>query len=130
MAKRTKMPTDLNQRAKAIVDLATGEREVPNRDEGKNPAAVALGRLGGKVGGKARAKKLTPEQRSEIAKKAASARWSKRHSLALHFLHYNFARPHQSLGKRTTPAMAAGVASYPWSLTQVAGLLDGKVPSN
>ncbi len=52
------------------------------------------------------------------------------HAVALHFLHYNFARPHQSLGKRTTPAMAAGVASYPWSLTQVAGLLDGKVPSN
>jgi hypothetical protein len=49
---------------------------------------------------------------------------------SLHFLHYSFARPHQSLGKRTTPAMAAGVASYPWSLTQVAGLLDGKVPSN
>ncbi len=52
------------------------------------------------------------------------------YAVALHFLHYNFARPHQSLGKRTTPAMAAGVASYPWSLTQVAGLLDGKVPSN
>ena len=52
------------------------------------------------------------------------------HAVALHFLHYNFARPHQSLGKRTTPAMAAGVARYPWSLTQVAGLLDGKVPSN
>ncbi len=50
------------------------------------------------------------------------------HAVALHFLHYNFARPHQSLGKRTTPAMAAGVASYPWSLTQVAGLLDGEVP--
>ncbi len=52
------------------------------------------------------------------------------HAVAVHFLHYNFARPRQSLGKRTTPAMAAGVASYPWSLTQVAGLLDGKVPSN
>ena len=52
------------------------------------------------------------------------------HAVALHFLLYNFARPHQSLGKRTTPAMAAGVASYPWSLTQVAGLLDGKAPSN
>jgi hypothetical protein len=43
----------------------------------KNRAAVALGRLGGKKGGKARAKKLTPEQRSEIAKKAAKARWAK-----------------------------------------------------
>ena len=44
----------------------------------KNPAAVALGRLGGKKGGLARAKKLTAEQRREIAKKAAAARWKKR----------------------------------------------------
>ena len=46
--------------------------------EEKNPAAVELGRLGGKKGGKARAEKLTPEQRSEIAKKAAKARWDKK----------------------------------------------------
>lgn len=46
--------------------------------EGKNPHAVALGYLGGKKGGKARATKLTSEQRSEIARKAATARWSKR----------------------------------------------------
>ncbi len=52
------------------------------------------------------------------------------HAVAVHFLHYNFARRHQSLGKRTTPAMAAGVASYPWSLSQIAGQLDGKAPSN
>lgn len=45
---------------------------------GKNPAAVALGRLGGKKGGLARAKKLTAEQRREIAKKAAEARWRKK----------------------------------------------------
>jgi hypothetical protein len=45
--------------------------------EGKNPAAVALGRLGGKKGGAARAKKLTAEQRQEIARKAAQARWKK-----------------------------------------------------
>jgi hypothetical protein len=45
---------------------------------GKNPAAVALGRLGGKKGGKARAEKLTAQQRREIAKKAAAARWRKR----------------------------------------------------
>jgi hypothetical protein len=42
---------------------------------GKNPAAVALGRRGGLKGGKARAEKLTPEQRSHIAQKAARARW-------------------------------------------------------
>src|SRR5262249_54249384 len=46
--------------------------------EGKNPAAVTLGRLGGKKGGPARANKLTKEQRSEIAKKAARARWAKK----------------------------------------------------
>lgn len=69
------MPTDLNQRAKAIVDLATGEREAVDPDEGKNPAAVALGRLGGRKGGQARSAKLTPERRSEIAKRAAAARW-------------------------------------------------------
>ncbi len=46
-------------------------------DEGKNSVAVALGRLGGKKGGKARAAKLTKKQRSEIARKAAAARWKK-----------------------------------------------------
>jgi len=56
----------------AEVDMATDPPE-----DGKNPAAVALGRLGGKKGGIARAKKLTPEQRREIAKKAAAARWRK-----------------------------------------------------
>ncbi len=43
----------------------------------KNPAAVALGKLGGAKGGKARAKKLTPSERAEIARIAASARWKK-----------------------------------------------------
>jgi len=46
--------------------------------EEKNPAAVALGKLGGRKGGKARAEKLTPEQRSEIARKAAKARWARK----------------------------------------------------
>jgi hypothetical protein len=49
------------------------------------------------------------------------------HAVSLHFLHYNFARPHQSLGKagrKVTPAMAAGVARHPWSVTQIAQLLD------
>ena len=46
--------------------------------EEKNPAAVELGRLGGLKGGKARAEKLTPEQRKEIARKAAKARWEKK----------------------------------------------------
>jgi hypothetical protein len=58
---------DVNVLASEIVEQATH----------KNPAAVALGRLGGLKGGKARAKKLSPTRRTEIAKKAARTRWSK-----------------------------------------------------
>lgn len=72
-----KRPRDLNQLAKSIVDLSTGEAEEPKTDDGKDPAAVALGRKGGLKGGKARAAKLTAERRSEIAKKAALSRWKK-----------------------------------------------------
>ncbi len=76
-----KRPRDANQLGKLIVDLATGEaQEESPQDTGKNPHAVALGRLGGLKGGKARAANLTPEQRSEIGKKAAKARWSKNRS--------------------------------------------------
>lgn len=66
---------DLNQLAKSIVDQATGEELEQPQEPEKNPSAVALGRLGGLKGGAARAKKLTAEERSEIAKKAAKARW-------------------------------------------------------
>ena len=59
------------------MDEATGQAEPQaDPDEGKDPAAVSLGRRGGLKGGKARAKKLSPEKRSEIARKAAKARWS------------------------------------------------------
>ena len=68
---------DPNVTAFNVVQQATAEDE-PEAPPVKNPAAVALGRLGGLKGGKARAKALTPEQRSEIAKKAAKARWSKK----------------------------------------------------
>lgn len=61
----------MNVLAAAIVAEATADAI-----EGKNPHAVALGRLGGKKGGPARAKKLTPEQRREIAQRAARARWA------------------------------------------------------
>ena len=73
---------DFSQLAKRIVDQATGEIEkdpLPEPPKEKNAAAVALGKLGGKVGGKARAAKLTPEQQSEIGKKAATARWKQEH---------------------------------------------------
>ena len=72
---KSKLPTDLNKRAKSIVDIATGENEDTALTPLKNPAAVALGKLGGLKGGKARAKSLTSKKRSEIAKKAAAARW-------------------------------------------------------
>jgi hypothetical protein len=77
MPKR-KRPRDINQLAKFIVDVSTGEVELPEcQPDDKNPAAVELGKLGGKKGGKARAKKLTPEQRQDIARLAAQARWKK-----------------------------------------------------
>lgn len=75
MPKRSSKPRDLNAMAAAIVAQSTSDEPVADPDEGKNPAAVALGRLGGQKGGRARAAKLTPEQRSEIARKAAAARW-------------------------------------------------------
>ena len=70
-------PRDPNQLAKLMVDVATGQTEdMPiDPDIGKNPAAVALGRIGGKKGGRARADALSPEERSKIARDAANARW-------------------------------------------------------
>ena len=59
------------------VPTGDGSPQAQQEDGGKNPAAVALGRLGGLKGGKARAKKLSAKQRSEIAKRAAQARWRK-----------------------------------------------------
>ena len=75
---RRKRPRDPNQLAKLVADIATGaveDRE--DRDAGKNPHAVALGRLGGKQGGAARSRVLTPQQRHDIARRAAAARWGK-----------------------------------------------------
>jgi len=77
MAKTPKRPRDTNQLAKSIVDIATGEVEDTKPDDGKDPAAVALGRKGGLKGGKARAAQLNADERSAIAKAAAEARWEK-----------------------------------------------------
>lgn len=80
MPKRSSKKRDLNQLAKSIIDEVTGEGAPKDTgNEGKNPAAVELGRLGGLKGGKARAKKLTAKQRSEIARKAARKRWGSDH---------------------------------------------------
>jgi hypothetical protein len=77
MPKRSGKKQDLNEKAFSIVRQLTGEEPKPDPDAGKNPAAVALGRLGGLKGGKARAAALSPEARTTMAKKAAKARWSK-----------------------------------------------------
>ena len=65
---------DVNQIAASILAQVTQATE---EQPAKNPAAVALGRLGGQKGGKARAESLSPAKRAKIAKKAAAARWSK-----------------------------------------------------
>lgn len=70
MAKKKALPKDTNKKAKSVVDMATGNDE----NAGLSPAQI-LGRAGGKKGGKARAAALSPKRRSEIAKKAAAARW-------------------------------------------------------
>lgn len=79
MPKRSSTPpTDPNVAAHRVVSKLTGrDPETEITPPEKNPAAVALGRLGGKKGGKARAAKLTPEERRAIAKKAATTRWKR-----------------------------------------------------
>jgi hypothetical protein len=72
-----KRPTDVNELAKQLVEEATGDAPAVDPDAGKDPAAVALGRRGGLKGGKARAARMTPEERAESARKAARARWGK-----------------------------------------------------
>jgi len=86
--KQRKPKKDYDSVVKAfrVVQQATGQMpEIPEPErkalypfEGKNPAAVALGRLGGLKGGKARTEKLSPERRKEIAQKAAKTRWERR----------------------------------------------------
>jgi len=79
--KRKGTEHDFTVVARRVVEQAIGEKldgsPLPDLSEGKNPAAVALGRLGGAKGGKARAKALSPSQRRAIAKKAAKVRWAR-----------------------------------------------------
>ena len=76
MPKRSSKTKDVNQIAASILEAATGEPPALTPQGEKNPAAVALGRLGGLKGGKARAEALSPSKRSQIAKKAAATRWA------------------------------------------------------
>lgn len=77
--KRKGTDHDFTTVARRVVEQAIGEKldgtPLDDPDAGKNPAAVALGKLGGAKGGKARAKALSPAKRKAIAKKAAAARW-------------------------------------------------------
>ena len=68
-------PPDVNQLAASIVDAATSGEPEQSEEPRKDPAAVSLGRRGGKKGGPARAERLTAARRTEIARKAAEARW-------------------------------------------------------
>jgi hypothetical protein len=82
-SRKKKSAHEFNQIARSIVDQARAQATDPQVEKPakkKNPAAVALGRKGGLKGGKARAAKLTKEQRSESARKAAKARWEKEKS--------------------------------------------------
>lgn len=85
MPKRSsKQQKDHQELARSVLDAVVPdagdekEKKRVDAEKEKNPAAVALGRLGGLKGGKARADKLTDKKRSEIAKKAAQARWKKK----------------------------------------------------
>jgi hypothetical protein len=81
MPSRSSKDHDFATVARHVVEQAIGEHldgtPLDDPNKGKNPAAVALGKLGGAKGGNARAKKLTPEQRTDIARIAAAARWKK-----------------------------------------------------
>jgi hypothetical protein len=73
-----KRPTDVNQLAASVVAETVGDEQDDSvANSGKDPSAVSLGRRGGLKGGKARAESMTPEQRSEAARKAAAARWTR-----------------------------------------------------
>ncbi len=75
--KKKKRPRDMNQLAKEIVDIATGRSDDEISDDKKDPQK-RRGRAGGKKGGRARAMRLTAEERSEVARVAARARWKKK----------------------------------------------------
>ena len=80
--KKAGTPHDFTTIARRVVEQAIGEKldgsPLEDKDKGKNPAAVALGKLGGSKGGAARAASLSPAKRKQIAQKAAAARWQKR----------------------------------------------------
>lgn len=81
MPKRSSKKKDTQQLARSVLDTVVPDAEPKKAAKKKNPAAVALGRLGGLKGGNARAAKLSAAKRKAIAKKAAQARWTTRKPL-------------------------------------------------
>ena len=75
MSRAPRRPRDTNQLAKFIVELSTGDAADADPNAGKDPAAIARGRMGGLKGGAARKKALTKQRRKAIAAQAAKARW-------------------------------------------------------
>ena len=127
--KRPKRPRDLNQWAKRMVDLATGNAQETDPYKGKDASAVNLGRRGGLKGGKARAAKMTAERRAEIARKAAKGmRFQKKSKITDTRWRYiscttiSFA----SMTLRTTPAMAAGVTKRLWEISDIVDVLEAR----
>ncbi len=78
MPRRPALPKDPSQRAKALLDMAVGQPRGKSQAKPQESAAATLGRLGGLKGGNSRAKKLSAEQRSEIARHAAAVRYGKK----------------------------------------------------
>jgi hypothetical protein len=105
-----KRPADVIGNAVKVMRIATVEEtEELETDRAKSAAAVL-----GSRGGKARAERMSPERRHQIAKKAAAKRWSK----------YNFIRIHKTL--RMSPAMAAGIETRLWSMDDVVRLIEAR----
>lgn len=102
MAKR---PRDPGQLAKQVFDIAIGEAEDTVSESKRHPSKR---RVGGLLGGKARAKSLTAEKRRKIARKAARARWK--------------------VALRCTPSMAAGLSDHLWSLEDMVHMIDSYMP--
>lgn len=100
-SKKKKRPRDLNALALSIVAEVVGDQK-PEQTSEKNQVTVEMERFGGLTSGKARAERITPEERSEIARKSSL--------VSAHFMYYDFDRIHQKL--RVTLAIEAGIGDH------------------
>jgi hypothetical protein len=124
MPRRPALPKDPSQRAKALLDMATGAAEKPS--EPTFSAGQKFAQSGGLKGGKARAEKLSSAKRSEIATRLTQA-FSKKvenhvHAFALHTMYHNFVKI--SGAHRMTPAQAAKVDSRLWEIGDIVKVVE------